>query len=532
MQAWDSPPPPTRWSAMVAAGPSRWLGLALLVVAVITLPSIRESGFLLDDGVNLAKHAHHGDVWGEWTKGTYLHADPARIGHVWRPIPATLQHLLALVVGRESAVPFRVLTLLLHGLNVTLAYSWARLLGGSERLSAVAALFAGVHPVAIESACWASCLFDVLMTTTILATLLVLGRVSEHTTRFMVAMVGMAVATLSKESALALVPLIGLVAANGAGLGTQTVSSKAALRSGLSTAGGAALGGLAVVFTHDLITGQIYKDAFDFNRLATYSSAWLQSFSWSVGALGTAPLSHGFTPNDSDRLITGLLTFAGAAFMVVVLWKRQPRAGSLAFIGLLSWSLPLVPAALAAELTGTASMRLGYAGIILASSPFAAALSTVRAHRWAWVLVAGWGVVLAPEILSRPKALSSERLLWAAELRAEPTPWALARGGRIRWTMDHSTAALEMWRKGVESAPAGLLWVSPAREWWDLAQASFLSRQPQAALAALDRVAIALGPSGTYPALYSCLRADSLDALGRASEAAFEAERCRPPGHD
>ena len=69
----------------------RWTLIPLLVALALFAHAIPGAGFVADDAYNLAEHARHGDIAGEWSTPTYAHAGGAR-GHIWRPIPASLQH--------------------------------------------------------------------------------------------------------------------------------------------------------------------------------------------------------------------------------------------------------------------------------------------------------------------------------------------------------------------------------------------------------------------------------------------------------
>ena len=66
--------------------------LPVAIAAAVFVPAVVGAGWVADDAVNLAMHAQEGDLLGEWTTPTYAHAGSGR-GHIWRPVPATLQHL-------------------------------------------------------------------------------------------------------------------------------------------------------------------------------------------------------------------------------------------------------------------------------------------------------------------------------------------------------------------------------------------------------------------------------------------------------
>lgn len=499
--------------------------LAMVVVAALLAPSLQDSGFILDDTVNISRHANDGDVLGEWTTATYTHADPTRTGHVWRPIPASMQHFLAMQVGRESALPFRLLTLAFHLLNVGLVYALGRRLRLGAAIAGLGAAVAGTHAVVIEAACWASCLFDVSMTTVVLLTLLLLPKLRSEVGLALGATFAGIVATLCKESAIAFAPLLfGWMWLEQGTLPSAQRARQSAL------AGLAYLSGVVgVLGVHDLVTAQTYAQALYLGKLEEYASAWVQAAGWWFNLPMTAPLSHSFMTVDPLLLARGILLLLVAVAAAEVS-RRSPSGTPLGWMALLAWLSPLVPAAIVVAATGTVSIRLGYAGLLLAA-PFAiAALRTWFGKRGG--LEFGVALVIAAVCMTgssfaRPAVFRTEATLWEGELEREPTAWALARAGRFQWVNDHSPEALAMWKTGIEGAPSGLLWLKPRTEWWDYAQAAFLSGQPTEALFALDQISELTTASETMPAMHACLRADALDQLGRHPEAQIAAAACR-----
>ena len=183
--------------------------LPTAIAAAVFLPAIIGAGWVADDAVNLAVHANQGDLLGEWTTPTYAHAGSGK-GHIWRPIPATLQHIVALVSGR-SASAFRLLNVLLHLGNVALLQTLARRRGASPLSAGLLAMVFAVHPVTADAVCWSSDVYDLVATTAILAVLGVATSGLPLQAR-MAWIAGMTlVAGLCKESAIAVVPVVGIV---------------------------------------------------------------------------------------------------------------------------------------------------------------------------------------------------------------------------------------------------------------------------------------------------------------------------------
>jgi len=124
----------------------------LALAAVVYGPSLRDAGFVLDDRRLLATHAHHGQLLGEWTHDSIEWA-LGTPGLVWMPIPMSLLHLVAMVAGREDALPFRLLALGVAVLNALLVHAVARRLEAPRLAAFGAAALALVHPVLLPVTC-------------------------------------------------------------------------------------------------------------------------------------------------------------------------------------------------------------------------------------------------------------------------------------------------------------------------------------------------------------------------------------------
>ena len=96
--------------------------------------------------MNLKNHAAHGDIFGEWTTPTYAHAGGGS-GHIWRPIPASLQHLCAILWGRTPSM-FRGLNLFIHLFNLGLFAWFCR--DAKPKFAAALIIVWATHPVLPE----------------------------------------------------------------------------------------------------------------------------------------------------------------------------------------------------------------------------------------------------------------------------------------------------------------------------------------------------------------------------------------------
>jgi hypothetical protein len=135
-------------------GPPVWsvLAGALIIAFVLYWPALR-TGFLSDDFV-LADRALRGEL--------------VAPGHEFvRPVPLGIWRLL-LMTGAGATV-IHALNVLLHGVNSALTARLARRMGAGRIPALVAALLFLVWPTQVESVTWASGVFDVMMTTLVLA---------------------------------------------------------------------------------------------------------------------------------------------------------------------------------------------------------------------------------------------------------------------------------------------------------------------------------------------------------------------------
>ncbi len=128
--------------------------LPLALLTAIFVPPALRAGWVLDDDLALARHAHHGEPCGEWTHSTYGRSAGID-GLLWRPLPAFVQHLLALAAGRTPEV-FRLLNVALHALVVLAAMRVARRAGAGAGAAALVGCVLVLHPVVPEVVAWSS----------------------------------------------------------------------------------------------------------------------------------------------------------------------------------------------------------------------------------------------------------------------------------------------------------------------------------------------------------------------------------------
>lgn len=490
--------------------------LPVALALAVFLPAVVGAGWVADDAVNLSLHAHEGDLLGEWTTPTYAHAGSGK-GHIWRPIPATLQHLVALAFGR-SAGAFRVLNVALHVGNIALLQWLCRRRGASVLGAAVLALFFAVHPVTPDAVCWSSDVYDLAATTAVLGTLgVALARTPLAARAAGVALLTL-VAGLCKESAVAVVPVVGIAV----GLGRD------GWRGGLALAAASGLGAAAYLGAHGAITAQSYAAAAGATPLADQLIAGLGAASWlTPRRFAGAPMAHLFDPAERFGPALGALTLAGFGVAATAMWGRDRRAALAALAAGAAWALLLAPAAIGIPLIGVQAVRYAYLPLAATVLLAASGDDTVpgRGPLAFAVAFAALGLV---HTLPRTHDFLDDGTLWGAELAAEPdNPYAA--GSLARWLLKtgEDERALALWARAVDAAPAGLKVFDRDHERWLLAQAAFLRGRPDIALVQVTAHIDSLTAQGRpVPGNAWCLQADSLDRLGRPDDAAAAALRC------
>ena len=92
-----------------------------------------------------------------------------------------------------------------------------------------------------------------------------------------------------------------------------------------------------------------------------------------------------------------------------------------------------------------------------------------------------------------------------------------------------SDEGINLWVDAINNAPSGVRVFDQANERWLLAQTAFLKQRPAVALKQVNQlIAASKENNSLLPQMAHCLRADSLDALGRHEEASAAGTLCRP----
>lgn len=484
-----------------------------IVLAALFVPPALDAGWVLDDVRALSRHAHDGHPWGEWTHATYEWSS-GDAGHLWRPLPAFLQHLAALAAGRTPAT-FRLLNVVLHAGVVLVVMGLVRRSAAGPGAAALAGTVLVLHPAVAEVVPWSSDVFDVMLALVLMLAATRAQAAASPTRRAVEAALFTLTACLCKESAATAAPALAAVAWAAAGW-----------RAGVGAGLGSAVGAGSFLLLHGAVTGQGYGSAAA-SPLRDTLLAGLDT----LGGLPTLPArataAHLFEPGAAAAAPTGVAALLAAA---LVGWLLRTDAAAqrrwlAAVVGFVALS---APAAIGIPFIGVQAGRYVFVPLVWLVGVGAPPLAAMAAgRRSAPLLVVAACMLWAPRTAVRVGEFQDNVTLFRAELRSEPdNPYARASVARhlVVAAID-GTGGLSMWAAALDDLPSGLRVPDARRERWDLAQAAFLAG---AAPLALHQASRLRAEPGWLPGQLACLEADSLDAMGRHEEAAHAALGCVP----
>jgi len=193
----------------------RWHGAALLLAAIVLASywPVHRAGFVFDDDTQILGNPQVRELRNfprAITQPVWAFQHPDK-GAYFRPVQMGTYNLLW-AAGGEDPAPFHALNVLLHACNAVLLLLLTRRLTGSLTAGIVAAALFAAHPATSEAVVWIASLPELSYTAFGLSALLVLashpGALSWRPVTL--AAVLFLLALLSKETALALLPVIGL----------------------------------------------------------------------------------------------------------------------------------------------------------------------------------------------------------------------------------------------------------------------------------------------------------------------------------
>jgi hypothetical protein len=420
----------------------------MVLTLMVHMPHILEAGWVVDDTRNLSQHARDGDIAGEWSSPTYAHAGGEQ-GHIWRPVPATAQHLVATLFGRDPSV-FRGLNLALHMVNIGLLFFWMR--GRSNpRVTGLLITVWAAHPALVESVAWNSDIYDVMACTVALLMLWALDRYRSIVVRASWLAGGILMACLCKESSVALVGLVWVLL-------WLDPRPKESPRQRVIMGSAALAGAVLWMLWRGAITTDSYGGALSETPLTHQVQNLLSATGWLLVPPNRAWFAHLFEPGVSPEVITGMVTIGAMALGSWALARRQMNEGrTLALVGL-AWVGLLVPAGIGMALIGIQSLRYIYLPLAIVVGLLGGMGGLIERRPRAWLLGIGIfslsGFALGSLRLS---AWQNDTTLWEAELTREPeNPWALAGLGRARIGEGRAEEGVALWEQAINIAPPGI----------------------------------------------------------------------------
>ncbi len=448
-----------------------WALLPLGLTLALYLPAAWGADFISDDRPLIPGHLHPGDILGEWTTPTHEHAAGRVGGYLWRPLTSTVYQLWGELFGR-TPLPFRLLNVGVHVLDLGLLIAVARRLGASWRAAALVATAWAVHPLLPDAVCWVSDTYDLMATGFLLAAAwLALGEGRTGLRAAGGALLFLA-ALLSKESALAWAAALpgALLVLRG-------------WRPALVHAAWLAPTAWLHARWHAAVVGRFRTSALDIVARGGFFEVWSDYARWPLHLPVRAGFTHLVSPETAHWSVLGL---AVATVGLAALARRATRPLAAA-VGV--WLVMLAPGALAAIAFGQQASRYLYLPLTLAV-PFLAALRP-RLRPWMGpALVAAWSLAWLPVTARRIAAWRDEAALFADELRHEPgNSFAMKAVGRMMVERGMAEAGLEMWRQALADPPPSSFVLDVQQERLDLAQAALRAGRPDIAAEALDAFA-------------------------------------------
>jgi tetratricopeptide (TPR) repeat protein len=184
--------------------------LVLLLAATAYIQTLQYQ-FVWDDGVMVLQRLELRDwprlVWADFTTLT----GGAMEGHYYRPVLALSLGLDAVLWG-DNPAPFHLTNILLHVLVTYLVFYLVLAMGARQDVGIATALVFAIHPAHVEVVAFVAARGDLLMSVGVLACLLAYRRSATArrvgTTWTVAALAAYGCALLSKESALAVPPLL------------------------------------------------------------------------------------------------------------------------------------------------------------------------------------------------------------------------------------------------------------------------------------------------------------------------------------
>jgi hypothetical protein len=182
----------------VAARPRVFVGIAFLLGAALLYLPMLSIGLLSDDFTLFAR-----------SRAGAL-ADPA--WEFLRPLPLAIWRFVSEIRFGDQPWMLHAINIGLHGVNACLTSMLAARFGLPRRLALLAGIVFLVNPAAVEAVAWASGIFDVLLTTLILASCVLLTTATSRVVASIAIAMLTVAALMTKETAVVMPAMLAIAA--------------------------------------------------------------------------------------------------------------------------------------------------------------------------------------------------------------------------------------------------------------------------------------------------------------------------------
>ncbi|MFT5058574.1 MAG: tetratricopeptide (TPR) repeat protein, partial [Planctomycetota bacterium] len=212
-----APEPMNRPQTLPAALFAGLAGLLAIALWAVYGTSVLDHGYIYDDQLLILNNPRLSDLWAPlrlWDAPLWQFPDSvdARPTGFWRPLTLQVLAIARALSGGEAWGP-HLASLVIHWLAALAAVKLALRLGIAGGAAAAVGLLFALHPVQVQSVAWASSINDPLLG---LFSLVALGAhmrwlQEKRRASMITALVAFALALLSKEQAVAILPLAGVL---------------------------------------------------------------------------------------------------------------------------------------------------------------------------------------------------------------------------------------------------------------------------------------------------------------------------------
>ncbi len=368
----------------------KWAPIAIVILTgILYLPALQNSFTNFDDDFYVLNNPYLRDVSASGIKSIFSSFYVSN----YHPL-STLVHLVVYNIFGTEPMPYHLLNVLLHLVNVWLVYKLAEGLSGKRFTASIVALLFGIHPMHVESVAWISELKDVLYAAFYLLSLNVYLRYISsgyRTADYLKVLIFFILSLLSKSAAVTLpVLLIAIDLYKGRAITAKSLLEKAPLFV------------LSIVFGIVAILSQRAGGSInDFaaygfvNQIFLFASGLSFYLLKSVAAIGLSAM-HYFPPLKNGML--PWIYYTSVPFIGIVSWlifrpsKHRKELLFGVFFFLIAISVMLQVVSVGSALTAERYTYISYIGLFYAAAQL---LSKLGDHKSSSTVISGFSLLLA-----------------------------------------------------------------------------------------------------------------------------------------